>query len=267
VRLIDPAEFFHVNSNALEETLLPPVNSVDLARQTHRDYQCRFGEKNPNIAELFHDNSKYIRNDTRRPSEKPAEIAAIIDRMQQQSYNPAPDSIGDMAASPVSPRQQWNTTVPSCLENLGLYRVEKFYCFDTLVLVGGTLSRILPGKGIVWQEALYDAEKIDHLPDCFFGPSAEQLSEFDALVFFVGSPWRYMMLYGPKGYRIMMRDLGHILGLHQPHLDSGEWTLLEHYYDNELDRFLIMDGLEHSIQLVVGCRQKPVGEVKESNDG
>ncbi len=60
------------------------------------------------------------------------------------------------------------------------------------------------------------------------------------------------MMFGTKGYRKMLLDLGYILGYYEEEMQSGKMTQLDYFYDNEVDRFLDLDGIEQSIQCVLG---------------
>jgi len=253
MRHTDPASFFNNYAGAVEETLLPPVNSIDLAPQAHREYQCRLGNRVESIAELFHDNSKNIRGSTRRMFEDLQARDAIIKRQIETSYAPDSDKIRDIEKSAVMPRDVWRKRVPAVLHPLGLRRLRRFYAIDAYVLSGHELMRVLPGKSILWKERNLDDYDLELLTRSFFGPVEGDVDQFSALVFFIGVPWRHMMLYGPRGYRAMLMDLGIILADFEPAMERAELVHIEHFYDNEVDRILGFDGISHSIQAVVGA--------------
>lgn len=86
------------------------------------------------------------------------------------------------------------------------------------------------------------------------------------LIFFMGVPWRHMMLYGPRGYRIMLMDLGIILADFEPALQKSELVQIEHFYDNEIDKLLGFDGITQSVQAIIGAvKQAP--ETAEDKEG
>lgn len=253
MRMVDPAVFFESHPGAIEETLLPPWNSVDLAAMVHRDYQCRLGSRSENIAELYHDNSKNVRGSTRQIYCDQRSAEHILRHQIESSYAPDPDHIGNLQESAAIPRTQWTHDVPAALHGLGLKRVERFYAIDAYVLSDARLLKILPGKSILWLERHLDASDMASLHDSFFGPAAQAARNSGALVFFVGVPWRHMMLRGPRGYRSMLVDLGVILADFEPAMRAREIVQLEHFYDNEVDRILGFDGIVHSVQAILGA--------------
>ncbi len=262
---VDPARFFHEFPSALEETLLPPVNSLDLPAMVHREYQCRLGSRSEHIAELFHENSKFVRSSTRQPFLDRKAFDAIIKRQLETTYAPDPEQIGDIAASPVIMREAWQARVPPCLHRLGLARIRRYYAVDAYVATEGELVRVLPGKSIVWRERRLDEADRAALRRAFFGPAAEVAARDPVLVFFVGVPWRHMMVYGPRGYRVMLTDLGTILADFEADIHAGRAARLEHFYDNEIDRVLGLDGVVHSVQAVIAAHRDN-GEEGERND-
>lgn len=258
MRHTDPANFFNHYAGAIEETLLPPVNSVDIAPQVHREYQCRLGNRTDNIAEVFHDNSKNIRRSTRRMFEDIEARDEIIKRQLDTSYAPDPEKIEDIEKSAVVPRSVWCKQVPTVLHPLGLRRAHRFYAIDAYVLNGNELLRILPGKSILLKERYLEHADIKALKRSFFGPLEGKFDEFAVLAFFMGVPWRHMMLYGPRGYRIMLMDLGIILADFEPALQKSKLVQIEHFYDNEIDKLLGFDGITQSVQAIIGVvKQSP----------
>jgi hypothetical protein len=250
---IDPSQYFLAHPTSLEGTFIPPVNCVDLAAQTHLDFQFRFGKAAPHPAEVFHENSKRIRASTRAVAADQEAVETLIDRYMDTAYNPDPKSVGDLAASPIEVRQQWNSRLPTALHRLGLVHVRRHFSFDTLVLSKETLHRILPGKSIVWLEREYGPAQLQRFRAAFFGPGSTGFDAEATYAFIVGVPWRYMMLFGPRGYRLMLMDIGAILASLGAKSGDGPVQLVEHYYDNEVDRFLHLDGVEHSVQAILRC--------------
>ncbi|KZY45470.1 MULTISPECIES: hypothetical protein [Pseudoalteromonas] len=249
---IDPADYFLDQKTTAEGTFMPPINSIDLLPEVYREFQCRFGELSINPAEFFHENSKVSRHTTRRIAENQESIDQIIQHYMDTPYNYSPDTVSDMNVSPILPAFEWHKEVPQCLHSLGQFAPRRFYAIDAYVLTGDKLRKILPNKQILVKDRNYDAAKLEKLNQSFYGPSAGSVSTQDSLVFLVGCPWRYMMMFGTKGYRKMLLDLGYILGYYEEEMQSGKMTQLDYFYDNEVDRFLDLDGIEQSIQCVLG---------------
>lgn len=256
---IDPADYFLDQKTTAEGTFMPPINSIDLLPEVYREFQCRFGELSINPAEFFHENSKVSRHTTRRIAENQQSINEIIQYYMDTPYNYSPDTVNSMNSSPILPVFEWHKEVPECLHSLGQHNPKRFYAIDVYVLTGNKLRKILPNKQILVKDRNYNELKLGKLNQSFYGPNADLVSEQDSLVFFVGCPWRYMMLFGAKGYRKMLIDLGCILSCYENEIQSGQMTQLDYFYDNEVDRFLMLDGIEQSIQCIFGVKDKSSG--------
>jgi len=248
----DPADYFLSQRTTAEGTFMPPINSVDLLPELHREFQCRFGDLSVNPAEFYHENSKVIRSSTRRIAQNQDNIDSFIRHYIDTPYNYSPDTISDIGQSPILPSIQWRQQVPPAIHQLGIKDYLRYFALDAYVLSGNQLRKVLPNKQILVKDRVFGQDKLKKLQDAFYGPDREAGQKFRHFVFFVGCPWRYMMLYGPKGYRKMLMDLGHILSGLQPEIEKGEICLLEYFYDNEIDRFLDLDGIEQSVQFVLG---------------
>ncbi|MYH45672.1 MAG: hypothetical protein F4008_02585 [Gammaproteobacteria bacterium] len=259
--LIDPAEFFIKQASSIEGTLMPSLNSIDLTPQVHLDYQCRFGNFNVNPAEFFHLNSKLVRGSTRKIAANPEHVNSVIQSYIETSYNPAPESVDDMDASPIVAFELWRQQVPEYLHGLGQHSVERYYAFDTLVLTGNTLNKVLPGKSILWTDRLLTEAQLTAFNNALYGVAAEALSQSSSVLMIVGCPWRYMMMYGPRGYRKMLIDIGFVLSALNPAFEDGKAMMIDHFYDNEIDRILGLDGIERSIQTIIICADKALDVV------
>lgn len=248
----DPADYFLSQRTTAEGTFMPPINCVDLLPELHREFQCRFGDLSLNAAEFYHENSKVIRSSTRRIAQNQESIASFIQHYIDTPYNYSPETVSDIGQSPILPAFQWRQQVPPAIHQLGIRDYLRYFALDAYVLSDNQLCKVLPNKQILVKDRIFGADKMKKLQAAFYGPDLEAGHTFRHLVFFVGCPWRYMMLYGPKGYRRMLMDLGHILAGLQPHIEKGALCPLEYFYDNEIDRFLDLDGIEQSVQFVLG---------------
>lgn len=232
---IDPADYILEQQTTAEGTFMPPLNSIDLMPEVYREFQCRFGEQSINPAEFYHENSKIIRSSTRRIAENKESIDQIIQHYLETPYNFDPETISDINASPILPAFQWHQEVPKYLHTLGLFSPKRFYAIDAYVLTGNKLRKVLPNKQILVKDRNYNAEKLTKLTNAFYGPNKSATSEHDSLLFLVGCPWRYMMLFSAKGYRKMLLDLGYILGYYEKEIETGLMTQLDYFYDNEIE--------------------------------
>lgn len=248
----DPADYFLGQKTTAEGTFMPPVNSIDLMPEVYREFQCRFGDFSVNAAEFFHENSKVIRGSTRQISQNQESIDEVIEHYINTSYNFSPETIDNINDTPILPAFQWHQEVPECLHGLGINNYRRFYAIDAYVLTGNKLRKVLPNKQILVKDRVFDETKINKLHAAFYGPNAAAGQQYESFVFLVGCPWRYMMLFGVKGYRRMLMDLGAILADFDTEINSGALSQLEYFYDNEIDRFLDLDGIEQSIQCVLG---------------
>lgn len=257
---IDPADYFLAQRTTAEGTFMPPINSVDLLPEIHREFQCRFGDFSVNPAEFFHENSKVIRSSTRRIAQNQQSIEQVIQHYLETPYNFSPDTVADISQSPILPAVQWRQEVPTALHQLGILNYKAFFAVDAYVLSGNQLRKILPNKQILVKDRNFSDKHLHKLQQAFYGPDTQATNKYQHFVFLVGSPWRYMMLFGPRGYRKMMLDLGQIMSGYQTELRQGTLVQLDYFYDNEIDRFLELDGVEQSIQLVLGVPDHSKGK-------
>ena len=65
----------------------------------------------------------------------------------------------------------------------------------------------------------------------------------------VACPWRYMLLYGPRGYRHTLLDIGRLLGYLQNRYESYGHPVTAHqdFLDTKADEFAQADGVERSV--------------------
>lgn len=69
------------------------------------------------------------------------------------------------------------------------------------------------------------------------------------MLFLIACPWRYMLLYGPRGYRHTLLDLGRLLGYFQYRceFDGHLLTIHQDFLDTKADDFVQADGVERSV--------------------
>jgi hypothetical protein len=249
----DRAVFDHA-TGLLEETIIPPPDSVDLYRTPTTDYISRFLSPTPHIAELFHCNSRI------------APCSHVNTVLDQGSFAVARDWFYSTALKPdddIYDRDQaLRSGVLSSVQELadragvalqwfaGPDARELAYALDILVLDGARIWRVLPGFPEAWLERTASPQELSELPTIL--PELA-LADPPPIVFVAGAPWRYMMLQGPRGYRRTLLDAGRLVA---GFLDAGRAALSPmrtsvDFLDVELDRLLRLDGIERSVLVAI----------------
>jgi len=130
---------------------------------------------------------------------------------------------------------------PSSLTNL-------LYAIDLLVLHDEMLFRIVPESDYLWIERKLKNEAI-LLPDLFWRSPPVRTEECSTMLIVVSCPWRYMLIYGPRGYRHTLLDIGRLLGYFQYQYESHGYPVSIHqdFFDIKADKFIQADGVERSV--------------------
>jgi len=237
----------------LEGTIAPSPHSIDLSHSATSDFLNRQIRKTPNVAELFHENSKvnpfstlivpgddnmlnqvrtwffdtayniddvvFLENDTK--------LRLLYENMSDQMFK---------LLSPFSQSGQ-------CTNLL--------YAVDLLVLNDSKIFRVIPQSEFIWTEKIVLQPDLENL---LLSLRFKKFNTIDGiLIFLVACPWRYMLLYGPRGYRHTLMDLGRLLSYFENHniCDSFKITVRQNFHDTTIDEFISADGLERSVYAVL----------------
>lgn len=237
----------------LEQTVLPTPNSIDLMRSAETDYIHRFVSKTPHIAELFHENSKCIPSMPMIATGAAEQRQIVQEWYYRTSYNVDAADINEEHASEVlCPLDAMPEKLQSLIRMCQLDQPAGMllYALDLFVLNQGTIYRYLPGRDFLWIERHLGERDRARLIQSLFELGEEQCSVDTPMAFIVGAPWRYMMLYGPRGYRHTLVDAGRLLQILEMNMPI---TVSSNYYDQVLDDILQLDGTERSVLAAILC--------------
>ncbi len=244
----------------LEETLLPSLNSIDLQRTAESDYLYRFASSAPQVAEVFHENSKLLRSSTLVVPDGDEQVHDLREWFFTNSYTFAADDFNNETQQPVKVEY---AELPETLRKLvepfawDETRVKLLYGLDLFLLLDDLLLRVLPRRSFLWIERKFDGAARADLRKALIGMPEDAWQEARGLLFVSASPWRYMLLYGPRGYRHTLMDAGRLLSEIDRAAAASRFAALtvQNFYDHPVDELLMLDGLERSALAVVALRE------------
>jgi hypothetical protein len=245
----------------LEETIIPSPNSIDLERSTESDYLYRLSSNTPHPAELFHENSKLtpfstltIPSDDQKLQEIRKWFFSTAYSMKEEDINQAEahrfrSKISELPASLVNLLMTF--TQPGPVTNL-------LFALDLLLLQNQRLFRIVAESDYLFIERDVKASNVQDFKSAVIDMPRVELDRFASFLFMVVCPWRYMMLYGPRGYRHTLLDAGRLLAYLENAAQQHKLRLVvnQNFYDSQVDRFLFMDGVERSTLAVLAIKEE-----------
>lgn len=236
----------------LEETIIPGTSSVELYRTPTTDYLSRFLSISPHIAELYHCNSRIVPSSDVNTVLDPEALKVARDWFYDTALKPD-DEVYDRDAAreagilgSIASLAERAGAALAWLAEAGARDIG--YALDVLVLDLGRTWRVLPGSPEAWLERVLSADEVKGipalLPELRFDPEAA----LPVLVFITVSPWRYMMLQGPRGYRRALLDAGRFVGtlMQEAGRTGSAIDVSVDFFDVEIDRLLRLDGVERS---------------------
>lgn len=235
------------SSLRLEETVVPTPNSVDLARSIGNDYVNRFSNATPNPAEIFHVNSKVSRYGSLEVPSDRGVLFKARDWFFRESYALTEDDFVSEFADRVRLRYE---DLPAQIGEFLHKRVYDarfsglLHAVNVYILFGTALVKVLPRRDFVWVERTLDDALMQQLDGAFYQEFERPDLRNDTTIFLVGSFWRYMKFYGPRGYRMVLMDCGELLHEFEKNLGAIRY---ESFYDAEMEDVLLLDGVEHSV--------------------
>jgi hypothetical protein len=137
---------------------------------------------------------------------------------------------------------------------------EMLFGVDLFVVTGNSVFRQLPQAEFLWSEFTIRPPQDQFLRASFPGMDSATVRETKTWLFLAGAPWRYMMFFGPRGYRRMMFDAGAVLA----HLagaadDLGLRPVVCYdFYDARLNQVLLLDGTERAALAAVALPGMPL---------
>jgi len=247
----------------VEETILPPSNSVELARTAQTEYVQRLGIRQPNIAELYHVNSKLTPFTRVGLPVDERGLADARETLRTTAYR--------VRDSDLEPGQEHLTKVPHAECPPGLRALlepfvtlgptaELLYALDLFAISGSVVYRQPQLVPYLWRERQWNPMQRAMFAQSLLRVPPKLAAEAETVLVLAAAPWRYQMFLGPRGYRHVMADLGRLLD--RLDLVAGEAgvpiaTTMD-FFDSRVDRLLLLDGVERSAVAVVlvGSREE-----------
>ena len=247
----------------LESPIIPSPHSIDLSHSAAADYLYRQVRRKPHLAELYHENSKLSPHSTLQIPSDTSMLEQVRRWFFDTAYRVDEETVvanGPGLRSSYDQFPKWLQisldllVKPGSLTNL-------LYAIDLLVLHDGMLFRIVPESQYLWIEREVK-EEATLLPDLFWRSSPVSVEECSTMLILVACPWRYMLLYGPRGYRHTLLDIGRLLGYFQYKYEScgHPATIHQDFLDTEVDKFVQADGIERSVYAILTFSPFNAGE-------
>ncbi len=234
-----------------EETIIPSPNSINLEQTVESEFLHRFDAGKPHVAEMFHENSKLTPYSTLRIPEDDQKLEEVRTWYFSTAY-----AVKDKDIDPKK-TQDLRINIKDLPEFL-VCLLETFrqsetmtnllYGLDLCLLYDQKLYKLLAGTDYLWLDREYSNIEIEKVKAAILGVHQAILTKTTALIFIVGCPWRYMMLFGPRGYRHTLIDTGRLLAYLENKATANKlhFTIAQNFYDVQVDRFLFIDGVERS---------------------
>lgn len=235
----------------LEEVVIPSPHSVELEGTAFDALLHRLTARQPHVAELYHENSKLTPAGPLQVDRDPRRLRELRDWYFETAYAIREDEVRHEEAHRFRvPHDELSEELAALLRDFRSPgpATDRLYAVDLLVLEDGRLLRVVPLRDVLWIERSMEPEDVAALRGALQGPEAAALADAERYLFLVACPWRYMLLYGPRGYRSALLDAGRLLC----HLDGAArksgavLTVAESFYDHQVDRILHADGVERS---------------------
>lgn len=240
----------------VEETMIPSPDSVLLERTAETEFRFRVNATQPHIAELYHVNSKLNPHSPLTVPTSPEKVAELRSWYFETAYDTEPEEINEEEeASFRSPVAALPAPLARYLEAFTRSgpATDLLYGVDLILLCESKLWRVVPEKDFLWLERHLKAEDEASARASVLDLPSRAQEKAPWLLFVVGCPWRYMLMYGPRGYRHTLMDAGRLLAVLEDRARGAglRTAVAQNFYDNRIDRFLYADGVERSALAVV----------------
>jgi hypothetical protein len=239
----------------LDSTLIPSLNGVELQRSSVSDFQYRLASKSPNIAELYHENSKLS---------KYLDRCVITDeetiRFVKEWYLSTTCKISeeDIAEGKGQSFLRNINSVPDQLQTIfrsleSDQEAELLYSLDVLMLYENKVYRYIPLSDHLWLEKKENSDALNELRAMVIGAERDSIDKASAIIFLVGCSWRNMIFYGPRGYRNTVLDAGFLTHHFLQIAKDSRFSLqvFQNFFDRKVDNFLNLDGVERFTLMLI----------------
>ena len=245
-----PDPLFQHIQRFLESSVIPSPHSIDLSHSAASDYLYRQVRAKPHVAELYHENSKLSLHSTLQIPSDTSILEQVRRWFFETAYRVDEETLvanGSGLRIPYDQLPDW-LQGPLSLFSKPSSLTDLLYAADLLVLHDGVLFRIVPELEYLWVEREVKNEAT-LLPDLFWRSPPVRLEEYSTMLIVIACPWRYMVIYGPRGYRHTLLDIGRLLGYLQHQYASSGYpaTVHQDFLDTKADEFVQADGVERSV--------------------
>ena len=246
----DPSSFLQNIQVFLESPIIPSPHSIDLSHSAASDCLYRQVRPKPHVAELYHENSKVNPHSTLQIPSDTSMLEQVRRWFFETAYRVEEEVVVDNAPGLRIPYDQLPCWLQDSLNQFAKpgYLANLLYAIDLLLLHDGMLFRVVPELDYLWIEREVKNEAI-FLPDLFWKLPPISIEECSTMLIVVACPWRYMIIYGPRGYRHTLLDIGRLLGYfqHQYEFYGHSMTVHQDFLDTKADELVQADGVERSV--------------------
>jgi hypothetical protein len=178
------------------------------------EYVHRLDLGYPHPAELFHENSKLVPQSTLEVPGQTAAFEELREWYLRTAYAVREDDFDfrHEHAPAVEVR-----SLPNGLAGLlGIFTqpgpdADLLFGLDLCLLIDHRLYRVVPRAERLWLDRMLTCADLSKFIPAVIGLPASSLERAVAMLFLVACPWRYMILFGPRGYRMTLLDAGRLL--------------------------------------------------------
>ena len=234
----------------LESPIVPSPHSIDLSHSAASDCLYRQVKPKPHVAELYHENSKVNPHSTLQIPSDTSMLEQVRRWFFETAYRVEEEVVVSNAPGLRIPYDQlpcWLQDPLNLFAKPG-YLANLLYAIDLLLLHDETIFRVVPELDYLWIEREVKNE-VTFLPNLFWKSSPVSIEECSTMLIVVACPWRYMIIYGPRGYRHTLLDIGRLLGYFQYQYEFYGYSMTVHqdFLDTKADEFVQADGVERSV--------------------
>ena len=238
----------------LESSIIPSPHSIDLSHSAASDYFYRQVKPKPHVAELYHENSKLSSHSTLQVPTDTLILEQVRRWFFETAYRVDEETLavnGFGLRMPYDQLPMWLQGPLNLFSKSGSL-ANLLYATDLLVLHNRILVRVVPESDYLWIEGEAKSEST-LLPDLFWRSSPVSAEECSTMLIVVACPWRYMLIYGPRGYRHTLLDIGRLLGYFQHRCEFSGYLAAVHqdFLDTKADEFVQADGVERSVYAIL----------------
>lgn len=239
----------------LEQTLVPPLDTVELDPNSVKAAASRLGDARGTEGERYHLASSLTPAGVKRLL--PEKIASTV---REFYFTTADEGAKRMAEEGSNRVVSWQTVAPQLAQVFAPCWTEPqvvaaLYGVDVLVVADGTLWRQVPGRPDLVYEATWSEDDIVALQHAI--PGVPNLSGSGrAFAFLVATIARSQFLHGERGYRSSLMSAGLVAsgllrGCLLPPGTGWRPALVDAFIDREVNDLLRNDGVDRGTVAVL----------------